>query len=100
MPEHSTAQRVGTSKERSQSRWAESLSLTGCERDRGLPHREAVSFSARKDALFADRGKPSGCLCDPYHVAQGTSSLAMPPARGEKTGADHYSNRRFGEASE
>jgi hypothetical protein len=41
MPEHRTAQRVGTSKERSPSRWAESLRPTACERDRGLPPRRA-----------------------------------------------------------
>ena len=42
LPENSTAQRVGTSEERSPSRWGESLRPTARERDLGLPHREAV----------------------------------------------------------
>jgi hypothetical protein len=42
MPENRTAQRVGTSNERSPSRWGESLRPTARERDLGLPHRGAV----------------------------------------------------------
>ena len=42
MPESSTAQRIGTSKERSQIRWGELLRPTTCERYPGLSHRGAV----------------------------------------------------------
>ena len=48
MPKNSTAQRVGTSKERSQSRWGELLRPTACERDLGLSTAERFSPLAEK----------------------------------------------------
>lgn len=42
LPEDNTAQRVGTSGERSQGRWNVLPRPTACEGDRGLPHRAAV----------------------------------------------------------